>query len=123
MAFGRCRKNRGGTPTGERARSGGSAQADCSVVRRRARWHGVMKHCVCRRFASFCAGSESQRVSFVIAGLDPAIHAAKRLEQNLDRLTSLHISMDHRVKPGGDEEKGCLTIWAGNSRADAPRER
>jgi hypothetical protein len=77
-----------------------------------------MKHCVCRRSASF-----SFFFSFVIAGLDPAIHAAKRLEQNLDRLTSLHISMDHRVKPGGDEEKGCLTIWAGNSRADAPRER
>jgi hypothetical protein len=118
VAFGRCRENRGGTPTGERARSGGSAQADHFVARRRARWHGVMKHCVCRRSASF-----SFFFSFVIAGLDPAIHAAKRLEQNLDRLTSLHISMDHRVKPGGDEEKGCLTIWAGNSRADAPRER
>jgi hypothetical protein len=40
---------------------------------------------------------------FVIAGLDPAIHAAKGLEQNLNWLTSLHVSMDHRVKPGGDE--------------------
>jgi hypothetical protein len=30
---------------------------------------------------------------FVIAGLDPAIHA------------ELHFSMDHRVKPGGDEMK------------------
>jgi hypothetical protein len=33
VAFGRCRKNRGGTPTGERARSGGSAQADLFVAR------------------------------------------------------------------------------------------
>jgi len=32
VAFGRCRKNRGGTPTGERARSGGSAQADLFVA-------------------------------------------------------------------------------------------
>jgi len=31
--------------------------------------------------------------SFVIAGLDPAIHAGP------------HFTMDHRVKPGGDEEK------------------
>jgi hypothetical protein len=33
VAFGRCRKNRGGTPAGERARSGGSAQAGLSVAR------------------------------------------------------------------------------------------
>jgi hypothetical protein len=40
----------------------------------------------------------------VIAGLDPATHATKRLEQNLDWLTSLRVGMDRRVKPGGDEE-------------------
>jgi len=33
---------------------------------------------------------------FVIAGLDPAIHAATKRVQR--------ISMDHRVKPGGDKE-------------------
>ncbi len=32
MAFGRCRKCRGGTPAGERARSGGAAQAALSVA-------------------------------------------------------------------------------------------
>jgi hypothetical protein len=42
-----------GTPTGERARSGGAAQAGLFVVRGRARWHGNMKHCICRRSASF----------------------------------------------------------------------
>jgi hypothetical protein len=50
--------------------------------------------------------------SFVIAvpgldpGIDPAIHAAKRLFRVSDRLSSLHFSMDHRVKPGGDDESG-----------------
>jgi hypothetical protein len=33
--------------------------------------------------------------NFVIAGLDPAIHAASPRVRRL--------SMDHRVKPGGDE--------------------
>jgi len=44
--------------------------------------------------------------SFVIAGLDPAIHAARGLFRVSDRLSSLHFSMDHRVKPGGDDESG-----------------
>jgi hypothetical protein len=38
----------------------------------------------------------------VIAGLDPAIHAALRRVSSSPVL-SLHVSMDHRVKPGGDE--------------------
>jgi hypothetical protein len=33
--------------------------------------------------------------AFVIAGLDPAIHAASPLARR--------VSMDHRVKPGGDD--------------------
>jgi hypothetical protein len=33
----------------------------------------------------------SRALQFVIAGLDPAIHGES------------HFSMDHRVKPGGDE--------------------
>jgi hypothetical protein len=37
----------------------------------------------------------------VIAGLDPAIHAAKA--SMTTRFYSLHVSMGHRVKPGGDE--------------------
>jgi hypothetical protein len=32
---------------------------------------------------------------FVIAGLDPSIHAASQ--------NTRHFSMDHRVKPGGDD--------------------
>jgi hypothetical protein len=40
----------------------------------------------------------------VIAGLDPAIHAKLRLALPSPFL-SLHFSMDHRVKPGGDERK------------------
>jgi hypothetical protein len=36
----------------------------------------------------------SSSLLFVIAGLDPAIHG------------ELHVSMDHRVKPGGDAEYG-----------------
>src|SRR5438105_4907159 len=39
---------------------------------------------------------------FVIAGLDPAIHAASPLPQS-HRLQMRRVSMDHRVKPGGDE--------------------
>jgi len=39
---------------------------------------------------------------FVIAGLDPAIHAATSLAQS-HRLQMRRVSMDHRVKPGGDE--------------------
>jgi hypothetical protein len=40
----------------------------------------------------------------VIAGLDPAIHTELRLALPSPFL-SLHFSMDHRVKPGGDERK------------------
>jgi len=58
-----------------------------------------MKHCVCRRSASFHFISY-----FAIAGLDPAIHAAARLLWRFDRLSLPHFSMDHRVKPGGDED-------------------
>jgi hypothetical protein len=65
--------------------SGGAAQAALSVARCRARWHGISNPCVCRRSASFFYVPEASRkevLSFVIAGLDPAIHAAKRQKQN-----------------------------------------
>jgi hypothetical protein len=42
---------------------------------------------------------------FVIAGLDPAIHADAPLAR-IDRTErSPHLGMDHRVKPGGDEQR------------------
>jgi hypothetical protein len=41
--------------------------------------------------------------SFVIAGLDPAIHAADWIAQIVRRFLERRGSMDHRVKPGGDE--------------------
>ena len=40
----------------------------------------------------------------VIAGLDPAIHTASAKSTCACCLTR-HLSMDHRVKPGGDEKK------------------
>ena len=40
---------------------------------------------------------------FVIAGLDPAIHAAKKAVRRRSA-SSPHFSIVHRVKPGGDEE-------------------
>jgi hypothetical protein len=55
-------------------------------------------------------------LSFVIAGHSrlkngvaslayaPAIHTAKRLKQNLRWLTPFDVSMDHRIKSGGDEK-------------------
>jgi hypothetical protein len=50
---------------------------------------------VCRRSASLR--------SFVIAGLDPAIHADEKLDRFADKLSEPRVSMDHRVKPGGDD--------------------
>jgi hypothetical protein len=43
-------------------------------------------------------------IHVVIAGLDPAIHAAKRAIGISRRFFEPHVSIDHRVKPGGDEE-------------------
>ena len=49
---------------------------------------------------------------FVIAGLDPAIHAEATRDQNFRVATrNLQVNMDHRVKPGGDEKAYCcLTL-------------
>jgi hypothetical protein len=41
----------------------------------------------------------------VIAGLDPAIHAASTLARVPALFDSVDVSMDHRVKPGGDERE------------------
>jgi hypothetical protein len=40
---------------------------------------------------------------FVIAGLDPAIHAAVKLARQPPGVCKLHCSMDHRIKSGGDD--------------------
>jgi hypothetical protein len=46
----------------------------------------------------------------VIAGLDPAIHAAKPLALASPRgFGLLNVSMGHRVKPGGDERENVET--------------
>ncbi len=78
-------------------------------------------YCVCRRSASLLS---FVLLYFVIAGLDPAIHAAARLVLTFRSALSPHFSMDHRVKPGGDEESGLFDI-AGlrSSDANASRER
>ncbi len=84
----------------------GSAQADLSV----ARPHPLVRrllNSVCRRSASFSfvlsyfviAGHSRSKNGVDSLAYDPAIHAAKRLEQNLDWLTLWHVSMDHRVIP------------------------
>jgi hypothetical protein len=69
VAFGRCRKNRGGTPTGERARSGGSAQAGLSVPRpaRRLRaGHETLRLPAFRFLISFFRRCErSEAIQFV----------------------------------------------------------
>jgi hypothetical protein len=52
--------------------------------------------------------------SIVIAGLVPAIHAAVTLDLIFELLRIPHVTMDHRVKPGGDEEKAFafdLSLW------------
>jgi hypothetical protein len=104
VAFGRCRKRRGGTPEGERA----------AFSARRARMVRPLKQMRLPAFRFLFLSSVPSY--FVIAGLDPAIHAAKRLEQNSGWLTSPRVSMDRRgvgersdavlrtAMPGGDEE-------------------
>ena len=42
-------------------------------------------------------------VPFVITGLDPAIHGEGTLANASTGIYPLQLSMDHRVKPGGDE--------------------
>jgi hypothetical protein len=41
----------------------------------------------------------------VVAGLDPAIHAAVRLQRTGDEVDTPRLSMDTRVKPAYDELK------------------
>jgi hypothetical protein len=55
-------------------------------------------HCVCRRSAS-----DFSFFPFVIARLDPAIHAEASLVNASTGICLRHVSMDHRIKSGGDE--------------------
>jgi hypothetical protein len=60
--------------------------------------------CVCRRFASDFFFRSFPFVPFVIAGLDPAIHTAVRQAKRLPPSACLlEVSMDHRIKSGGDD--------------------
>ncbi len=61
-------------------------------------------------------------LSFVIAGLDPAIHAEVTLANAPTGICLLQLSMDHRVKPGGDESKSGVTVAWHSSDAQPHRE-
>jgi hypothetical protein len=102
-------ENRGGTPTGERARKRRAARAELSVARpaRRLRAGHETLRLSAFRFPYLPEASRKE-LPFVIAGLDPAIHATVKLVQIFRCLTSLRFSMDHRVKPGGDDENAWL---------------
>ena len=65
MAFGRPRKCRGGTPAGERARSGRAAQAAFPWRALCAACVQVVDYCVCRRSASFYYLPEANFVGWV----------------------------------------------------------
>jgi hypothetical protein len=72
--------------------------------RGRARQARLNTNCVCRRFAS-------DIFSFVLSpsvmpGLDPGIHAEVTLEKRFPPSVCLrHVSMDHRIKSGGDDSE------------------
>jgi hypothetical protein len=58
------------------------------------------------------------RSFFVIAGLDPAIHAAKKLASSTGRLSTLQTSMDRQIKPAVTKSvRRCLTSLTANSDA------
>jgi hypothetical protein len=76
---------------------------------------------VCRRFAS----DFFFRPFFLIVKLrlDPGIHAAVPLARRPhQRSCKLLVSMDHRIKSGGDEPEGVVTVAWHNSDAKSHRE-
>ena len=153
MAFVRCRKCRGGTPTGERAALSarphpegcGRKATRLSASRRPVlfehdpeKWHPVFRKdhaslkaerdleaaAIHRRrlmtgsgFAS-CAsyrqnsGAQASRERFPTASL-PGLTRQSMLGAGSLRFAAsfalLHVSMDHRVKPGGDDRVGRRT--------------
>jgi hypothetical protein len=64
-------------PAGERARKRRAAQAAFSVARPARRLCAGKRQCVCRRSALLLFAVSF----FVIAGLDPAIHAEGKLDR------------------------------------------
>jgi hypothetical protein len=58
--------------------------------------------CSPRRSMALGIAARTQNLSIVIAGRDPAIHAENLLAQSLRAAYTPDVTMDHRVKPGGD---------------------
>jgi len=60
---------------------------------------------------------------FVIARLDPAIHAAVKHAKRLPpSVCLLAVRMDHRIKSGGDESESAVTVACHSSDAQTHRE-
>jgi hypothetical protein len=80
-------------------------------------------HCVCRRSASdsFLFFFRSSRSS--LPGEDPAIHTAVKPAKRLPPSVCLpELSVDHRVKSGGDESESGVTVAWHSSGAETHRE-
>jgi hypothetical protein len=77
-------------------------------------------NCVCRRFAS---ESFLLFFPFVIAGLDPAIHAEASLARRFPpSVCLLELCMDHWIKSGGDEAESGAIVAFHSSDAQPHRE-
>ena len=62
----------------------------------------------------------AQGFSIVIAGLDPAIHGENLLARLSVRPQTPGVTMDHRVKPGGDAVGSVWPILNGERRVTGP---
>jgi len=86
---------------------------------------GVTRWCSAKRLTrcTACLGRASRCENillFVIAGLDPAIHAVTKLIQTTAWSLLPHVGMDHRVKPGGDEGEEAGELLGHLSQAATP---
>ena len=86
---------------------------------------GVTRWCSAKRLTrcTACLGRASRCENillFVIAGLDPAIHAVTKLIQTTAWSLLPHVGMDHRVKPGGDEGEEAGELLGHLSKAATP---
>jgi hypothetical protein len=91
------RQNRGGTPTGERIPQDA----------RPCQLHGRLEQASVGVPLPFLSSVGSLLLLLVIAGFDPAIHADTKRGQTFGRSRKPQLTMDHRVKPGGDEGRVC----------------
>ena len=107
-------ESRGGTPAGERARERKGRRKPLYPWRDRARSRAGLTtvRLPAFRFPFFLFSY------FVIAGLDPAIHAAKRLVKTFRSASIAANQHGPPVKPGGDEMNASLFDIA---RARSPR--